>query len=685
MYCKKSNPLYHLFYILIFINIGVSQIDDSQNCEMVKLSYIKSDYAVGVLKALGHNVIEFESVPGETETEFSFSPSIILDKSKLTIIKMPENNSVSLSSLSSNSNENEDTGESIAASLGGSSFSNTSSGEPLQRLMVCYPPNQFEEFSKFYQFLKNEIDVAADQILIEALVIEIDSERLNEFDLGFSNYSKPTSNNEQYFSTASNRSTDGSPNFILQHSIGSFFDDSGDPVRGFFDEDGIAISKLFDINLKALLSSKSAEILSKPSVLVLDGRQARIQVGRQIPITRTISGNGFSESDIEYIPVGIILNIKPRISEDRRNVTMQVETIITEVDAQSSHQNVASAPTINNRRVESFIRVANNTPFIVGGLISDNKSDAQGRIPLLSKIPFLGKLFTSFSIQHAKKEVIVVITPHVISEANNRYSHVIPKDSKMFDSAGNRLFPNSYRIKESDIFDLNFITSHQKIDAIIKLSHKYGDKLNQAERTYIQSGGIPGEDVLVRRMLYNIIENENYFSYLNPEKVIYFDMENDGSVEFLSTYNDAYMNPNDSNAILLEYNPTLYNNQDQFIRPAATVSNVELPNIPYKDALRGYNEPSTGKYGILLSTSKNRKRLLEILILKEVLSMNPDLKLQINTFKAGVEIQFPAPETLEKNTHVIDPEIAKYFYEINDYYSAFQLQFNDIYSKLEGH
>ena len=64
--------------------------------------------------------------------------------------------------------------------------------------------------------------------------------------------------------------------------------------------------------------------------------------------------------------------------------------------------------------------------------------------------------------------------------------------------------------------------------------------------------------------------------------------------------------------------------------------------------------------------------------------MNPDLKLQINTFKAGVEIQFPAPETLEKNIHVIDPEVAKYFYEINDYYSAFQHQFNEAYSKLEG-
>ena len=197
MYCKTSNPLYYLFYVLILINIGVSQIDDSQNCEMVKLSYIKSDYAIGVLKALGHNVIEFESMAGETKTEFSFSPTSILDKNKLTIIKMPENNSVSLSSLSTNNNnDDDDSGESIAASLGGSSFSNTSSGEPLQRLMACYPTNQFEAFSKFYQFLKNEIDVAADQILIEALVIEIDSEKLNEIDLGLTDYTASNTGND---------------------------------------------------------------------------------------------------------------------------------------------------------------------------------------------------------------------------------------------------------------------------------------------------------------------------------------------------------------------------------------------------------------------------------------------------------------------------------------------------------
>ncbi|MBC8311707.1 MAG: type II and III secretion system protein [Candidatus Marinimicrobia bacterium] len=672
MYCKKSNPLYHLFFILIFTNIGVSQIDDSQNCEMVKLSYIKSDYATGVLKAMGHNVIEFESEAGETETEFSFSPSSIIDKNKLTIIKMPENNSVSLSSLTPNYDEDDEGGESIAASLGGSSFSNTSSGEPLQRLMVCYPSNQFKAFSKFYQFLKNEIDVAADQILIEALVIEIDSEKLNEFDLGLTDYNNPANDGGQIaVSTPSIDATTGSyTNFLLQYSTG-----------GFFDEDGNAISKLLDVNLKALLSSKSAEILSKPSVLVLDGRQARIQVGRQIPIIKQIVGasSDILGSDVEYIPVGISLNLKPRISEDKRDVTMQVETIITEVEPQAN----IDAPTINNRRVESFIRVANNTPFIIGGLISDKKSDAQGSIPLLSKIPFLGKLFSSSSVQHAKKEVIVVITPHVISEEHNRYSRVIPKDSEMFDSVDNRLFPNSYRLKESDIFDLNFITSHQKIEGLTELSHQNADNIDEELRTHIQNGGIPGEDVLVRRMLYNIIERENYFSYVNPSKVIYFDSEKGGGVTFLHKHGIDYLE-NETKGLLLKYTNKNVAGNDEFVRPSAKAENVTTNSKSYKSDLIGYNDTAKNDYAILLNSSKNRRRLFEILVLKEVLSMNPDLKLQINTFNAGVEIQFPAHETLEVNTHVIDPEVAKYFYEINDYYAAFQQQFNNAYSKLEG-
>ena len=85
---------------------------------------------------------------------------------------------------------------------------------------------------------------------------------------------------------------------------------------------------------------------------------------------------------------------------------MQIETIITETENFSA--GVLEAPIINNRKVETYVRVSDNTPFIIGGLISNKKSTNEGKIPLLSKIPWLGKLFTWKGKQNVKKEVIVI-------------------------------------------------------------------------------------------------------------------------------------------------------------------------------------------------------------------------------------------------------------------------------------
>ena len=96
------------------------------------------------------------------------------------------------------------------------------------------------------------------------------------------------------------------------------------------------------------------------------------------------------------MPVGIVLNLRPRISENGARVTIQVETIISDTEERigATGGDVESAPIINNRKVQSFVRVANNTPFIIGGLISEKDSKNTGGVPLLSQIPFL-KLFFS--------------------------------------------------------------------------------------------------------------------------------------------------------------------------------------------------------------------------------------------------------------------------------------------------
>ena len=90
--------------------------------------------------------------------------------------------------------------------------------------------------------------------------------------------------------------------------------------------------------------------------------------------------------------------------------------------------------------------MADNTPFIIGGLISTASNRRRSGIPFLSQIPILGALFGTHSTDEQKREVIVVLTPHVVPPDDPSFSYVIPKDSERFDSFGHLLFRNAYRI-----------------------------------------------------------------------------------------------------------------------------------------------------------------------------------------------------------------------------------------------
>ena len=153
-----------------------------------------------------------------------------------------------------------------------------------------------------------------------------------------------------------------------------------------------------EAQLQALLSSKGADILSRPSVLVLDGRQARIVVGQQIPVSTSTATGQNVVSSTDYLPVGIVLNLRPRVSNDRRTITLQVETIISEATERigigSIGTSVLSAPVFNSRKVQTYVQVSNRTPFIIGGLISKKKSTQEGKVPLIGNIPLIGDFFT---------------------------------------------------------------------------------------------------------------------------------------------------------------------------------------------------------------------------------------------------------------------------------------------------
>ena len=640
--------------------------------EVVKLSYIQTDRALAILKTMGYTVVEYRASKGETSGENNFTPNFSNNIDNLNapgvlpvIIKMPDTETIS---LVSNTRAKVSTKKSaLGVDLGGVTLDNTTSGDPMQRLLIGYKSNNMRPLAQLLDLLANKIDVPASQVAIEALVIEINRDNLSELGVDFSaagsgvtaNFPPPQGGSISPFTVVLDRTLLGS-------------------------------GANFRANIDALVSKKLATIKSKPSALVLDGRQTRIQVGQQIPIVRTITDQIAKTRSVDYIPVGIVLNVRPRISEDGSSVTIQVETIISETEERigaTGGGDVESAPIINNRKVQSFVRVANNTPFIIGGLINEKSSDNEGGVPLLGQLPFIKNLFSVSGTKKVRREVIVVITPHIIKESADQFSRVIPQDSPLFDQDNNKSFPNSYRVRQGDIFDLSFIDESPIYQDIVKEIYKRADK----DKTLVQKepyqsileGRIPGESVLVKKMLLDIIGKMNYVDYVDPESIIYFaSSEKDPAgfeVEMLSS---AVKNIPSNRAMKLTYSITGKASLDKpFVQPTATVNYISLKES-YKNELIKFNKigasPAEDEFTILLSAEfpKYERRLYEVLILKKLLKMNPDLDLTLKYFKPGIEILFPSRDVLETTNFVVDRDAARLFYEVNLYYAAFGQEFN---------
>ena len=636
--------------ILISISMMFSGLPDNMTCDVLKLSYIKSDQLLGILKSMDYNVIEFEAVNSENFSDMTFEPNDSIEK-PLSIIKFPNSEISYLQSYISS--EEEDTEmSSFNSYIGSSPFPHLTSGDPLQRILVCYDNENIEPYIQLIEYIKNKIDVGAKQIMVDALVIEINSSDLEELGINRIDYNQSRINkNESYYADSS-----GVVSFIdmiNNLAIGASY-------SGLYTKDGTQINDLIQLEINALLQNTSAEILSKPSILVLDGRQARIQVGEQIPISKfpvTNTGNEFEIPDVEYLPVGITLNLRPRISDDNRQITMQVETIITETAGEET-SSILSAPTISNRKVESFVRIANNTPFIVGGLISNKSSDGTKKFPLLHRIPYIGNLFKSNTKSKEKREVIVVITPHIIEDDYKKFSKVIPQDSDFFNSSGNKLFSNSYRLEEADIWDLKFITES---DVVKNLKNKAGKEYNNY---------IPGEEFFINKMLYEIVEKTNYFSYVNPDNIVLF--ESNGNLVRFKDLDPLYLNNDDKQGIALFLETE---NSETFDRPRFRIDKNYILEQSYNKDMRKLNKISPS---FILTNASHRKALIEILILKYLLEINEGLELSFNTFKRGLEIRFPNPSILENNPQLLDKEMAEMIYQVSDYYFIFESTFNAV-------
>ena len=170
-----------------------------------------------------------------------------------------------------------------------------------------------------------------------------------------------------------------------------------------------------------LESSGAGNVLSTPNLLTLDNEEAKIVIGQNVPFvtgqfTNTNSGTGSVNpfQTIERKDVGLTLKVKPQISE---NGTVKL-TIFQEVSSvQASSINSASGLITNKRSIESNVLVNDGSVVVLGGLLSDEYSGNQEKVPGLGDLPLLGYLFKADSRSRKKTNLMVFLRPVVVRDA----------------------------------------------------------------------------------------------------------------------------------------------------------------------------------------------------------------------------------------------------------------------------
>ncbi|NUR45220.1 MAG: hypothetical protein HOP91_03550 [Sphingomonas sp.] len=169
-------------------------------------------------------------------------------------------------------------------------------------------------------------------------------------------------------------------------------------------------SSAFQAALYAQIAKGNGRIVSKPRIAAQSGSTAKIITGDALPILTaiTLSGvNGVSQQ-VQYVNVGVTLQIAPRVSVDGY-VSSHVYCVVSSVTGYSQ-----GYPTISQRQAETAATVRDGDSFVIGGLTQDENLTTKTKVPLLGDIPILGQAFRTDKQTRSKTELYIIVTPHIV-------------------------------------------------------------------------------------------------------------------------------------------------------------------------------------------------------------------------------------------------------------------------------
>ena len=270
-------------------------------------------------------------------------------------------------------------------------------------LIIVASPQDFEMISQIVE----KLDIVREQVLVEMMIIEVTEESLTQIGVDWATLDEAVSDSIRVFAGT---------------NLGPMVDYANGDLEGLAvgawkeTTDGVSIGAI----LQALQRDSGVNILSTPHIVTSNHRTANIVVGENRPYvvaSRITEGfdslNSTNIKSYEYKDVGITLEVTPHVSQGG-TIRLEVDSEFTKL-IEDTATGASDTPTTAKRNAQTVVTMRSGATVVIGGLIRDDTTRIENKIPLLGDIPLVGSLFKLQKDVLEKTNLLIFITPHLMT------------------------------------------------------------------------------------------------------------------------------------------------------------------------------------------------------------------------------------------------------------------------------
>jgi len=247
------------------------------------------------------------------------------------------------------------------------------------------------------------LDVVPKQVSLEARVVAVSKQAAKELGVDWTWSALP-----QYPRVRRNNSGSWE---VSERNAGTGGTSAPGIIRFGRGPEGVPYEFYYTAAIRALITDGRAKMLARPNITTVQGHEALINIGAEVPVPRVSTSNSVTTSGVEYREAGIILRYTPRVTADGSIVARVHTEVSTPV-----YVDDLKAYRFQKRSADTTVRLRNGETMVIGGLIDSDESRSLAKIPFLGDIPVLGAFFRSVRTSKTETELMIFLTAHVLDE-----------------------------------------------------------------------------------------------------------------------------------------------------------------------------------------------------------------------------------------------------------------------------